>query len=361
MIKFLDLHKINARFEADFQKGFKQVLDSGQYILGNAVSDFETSYANYCGSKYCVGTANGLDALTLILKSYIELGKLKKDDEVVVPANTFIATFLSVIHAGLKPVFAELNCDVDSFKAAITKNTKAIIVVHLYGQLVDVESINAFAKNNALLVIEDAAQAHGAKNRNGLKAGNLADAAAFSFYPSKNLGALGDGGAVTTSDQALYEMLKKLHNYGTSSKYVNDHIGFNSRLDAIQALFLGIKLKHLDADNQKRKQIAKRYLSEISNIKIKLPEYNGSDNHVFYAFVIQTNNREALKLTLDKHDIGYGVHYPVAPHKQKALKVFNNIKLPITEHIHDSVLSLPISPVITEEEVSQVIKTLNQY
>jgi len=234
-------------------------------------------------------------------------------------------------------------------------------VVHLYGQLVDIEPIVGLAKKQGLLVIEDAAQAHGAKNDNGKKAGNLVDAAAFSFYPSKNLGALGDGGAVTTNNEALFNMIKKLHNYGTSSKYVYDHIGFNSRLDSIQAQFLNVKLKHLDADNNKRKQIAKRYLSEITNSKIKLPKYSGKDDHVFYAFVIQTENREALKLFLDKHTIGYGIHYPVAPHKQKALKVYNSMKLPITEHIHDSVLSLPISPVMTQEDVNHVIKTLNEY
>lgn len=366
MIKFLDLHKVNARFEEEFKNKFRDFLNSGQYILGEQVGFFESNFANYCGSKHCIGTGNGLDALTLIFKAYMELGSLKKGDEVIVPANTFIASILSILHAGLTPVLVEpdkesYNLDPDKISGAITNKTKAILAVHLYGQLADMNEISKISKSNNLLLIEDAAQAHGAYNKEGKKAGSLADAAAFSFYPAKNLGALGDGGAVTTNDKALYELVKSLHNYGTFSKYVNEYVGFNSRLDEIQALFLNIKLPLLDSDNERRRTIAKRYLAEINNSKISLPKYDGTENHVFYVFVIQTKNREDLKAFLVKNNIESLIHYPNPPHQQKALKAFKNLKLPITEYIHDSVLSLPISPVMSEEQVTNIIHVLNNY
>lgn len=379
MIKFLDLHKINARFENDFQSQFKHFLDTGFYILGNEVERFESDFATYCGSKYCIGTANGLDALTLIFKSYIHLGKLQLNDEVIVPANTYIASILAIINAGLKPVLIEpdletYNISPKEIEKHITQNTKAILVVHLYGQLANMDAINSLAKLNNLLVIEDAAQAHGAvtncnvqisnsikKDSKKAKAGNLGDAAAFSFYPSKNLGALGDAGAITTNDADLAEKLKMLRNYGSSTKYVNEIIGFNSRLDELQAAFLNIKLKHLDADNAKRQSIAKTYLQKIKNKKIVLPFYSGYQDHVFHVFVVRVDDRSDFATYLESHDIGYLIHYPIPPHQQKALSMFDHNTFPITEDIHKCVVSIPISPVMTEEEVSTVIKVLNAY
>ena len=372
MIKFLDLHKINDRFRDDFKAAFSQSLDTAHFILGKNVSQFETQFANYCGTKYCVGTANGLDALTLILRGYIQLGKLKKGDKVIVPANTFIATILSVLHANLVPVLVEpnpktYNLCIASVKANLTKDVKAIIMVHLYGQLANVEHFKQLAKTSNLLLIEDAAQAHGAEancqdiKAKSQKSGNLLDAAAFSFYPSKNLGALGDGGAITTNDSSLVEVVKLLRNYGSSQKYKNEIIGYNSRLDDMQAAFLSIKLKSLEADNDKRRSIAKRYLNEIKNSKLKMPFYDGSKNHVFYAFVIEVKDRAHFINYLNSNKVESLVHYPIPPHKQNALQQFSHLQLPITENIHNSIVSLPISPVMTINAVKTVIKVLNNY
>ncbi|WP_370391778.1 DegT/DnrJ/EryC1/StrS family aminotransferase [uncultured Winogradskyella sp.] len=365
MIQFLDVHKINQRFENDFQQALKNSLSSSNYILGSNVSNFESEFAAYCGSKYCVGVANGLDALTLILKGYIHLGKLAEGDKVMVPANTFVATILSVMHAGLEPVFVEpnektFNLDYDNVKKTFNEEIKAIIMVHLYGQLADVKALKRFSKSNNLLLIADAAQAHGAKH-NQTRAGSFADAAAFSFYPSKNLGALGDGGAITTSDVKLYETIRLLRNYGSSEKYKNEVIGYNSRLDDIQAAFLRIKLKELDKDNEKRRTIAKRYLSEVHNSKVEMPFYDGSENHVFYAFVVKVEDRTGFMNFLETKGVSTLIHYPIPPHKQKALQRFSNLNLPITEEIHKSVVSLPISPVMTSEDVDTVIAVLNAY
>ena len=366
MIKFLDLHKINARFETQFQEQFQQFLNSGYYILGKQVSNFETHYARYCGTSHCVGTSNGLDALILIFKGFKTLGLLNENDEVLVPANTYIATILSVIHSGLKPVFVEpdkhtYNSSVQEIEKHITPKTKVILAVHLYGQLADMTAINNIAKKHDLLVVEDAAQAHGAITENGKKAGNLSDAAAFSFYPSKNLGALGDGGAVTTNNVALAETIKKLRNYGTSKKDVNDLIGFNNRLDEIQAAFLNIKLASLDEDNNIRRRIAKRYLSEINNDKIKLPFYNNALDHVFHQFVILVEDRNRLVNYLKNLDIETLIHYPIPPHKQEALTDYEALHLPITAQIHKTIVSLPISPVMTENEIIQIINAINEY
>ena len=374
MIKFLDLHQINARFETQFQDVFKRFLDSGHYILGNELQSFETNFANYCGTKYCIGTANGLDALILIFKAYLHLGKLQIGDEVLVPANTYIASILSVIHAGLKPVFVEpnsatYNISPSEIEKQITYKTKAILAVHLYGQLADMQSIDAIAKKNNLFVIEDAAQAHGAVLSSGfrvqsselLKAGNLGQASAFSFYPSKNLGALGDAGAVATNDSELAACIRLLRNYGSSKKYENTLLGFNSRLDELQAVILNIKLQYLDADNERRTSIAKRYLSEIKNKNVQLPFYDGSDNHVFHVFVVLVDDRTRFITHLETHHIGYLIHYPMAPHKQKALKDYHHLSLPITEHIHESCVSIPISPVMTDEDVEKVISVINHY
>ncbi|MCB0446939.1 MAG: DegT/DnrJ/EryC1/StrS family aminotransferase [Gelidibacter sp.] len=366
MIPFLDLQSINARFESEFSKQFQHFLESGQYILGPEVEAFENNFANYCGTTYCIGTANGLDALTMIFKSYILIGKLKLGDEVIVPANTFVASILSVIHAGLTPVLVEpdeetFNISVSEVKKQVTKKTKAILAVHLYGQLADMESLQELAEANQLLLIEDAAQAHGAVTNYKLKAGNLSAAAAFSFYPSKNLGCLGDGGAVTTNDLTLADCIKKMRNYGSTTKYVNEIIGFNSRLDALQAAFLNIKLKVLDADNNRRQEIAKQYCTQITNKKIRLPFYDCSKNHVFHVFVVRVDNRQDFIAYLNKHHIGYLIHYPIPPHQQKALSVFGHLSFPITERIHETVVSIPMSPIMTNEDVQEMIQILNTY
>lgn len=365
MIKFLDLHKINQRFADEFNYSFGAVVTSGQYILGENTTAFEAEYASYCGSNYCVGVANGLDALTLILKGYMHLGKLERGDKIIVPANTFVATILSILHAGLEPVFIEpnpqtYNLDIDNVKEKIDTEVRAVVMVHLYGQLAEVEILKRLCSEKGILLISDAAQAHGAECKIG-KAGNLADASAFSFYPSKNLGALGDGGAVTTSDLNLVEAIQLLRNYGSKQKYVNEIVGFNSRLDEIQAAFLRVKLHHLDTDNEMRRQIARRYLNEIKNPKVHLPYYNGTENHVFYAFVIEVEDRDNFESYLKNHGIGYLIHYPIPPHKQQALKKYSKLNLPRTERIHDRVLSLPISPVMTRIEVDTVINVLNTY
>ena len=367
MIKFLDLHKINHRFRKEFETSFSNALDASYFILGPNVNKFEDNFAAYCGSSYCLGTANGLDALTLILKGYIHTGKLQKGDKVIVPANTFIATILSVLHAELVPVLVEPNKDTynlwaDNLKDALNDRVKAIVMVHLYGQLADIEGIKAIANENNLLLIEDSAQAHGAmSSEDGSKAGNIGHAAAFSFYPSKNLGALGDGGAITTDDSELFEAISLLRNYGSRKKYENEIIGFNSRLDDMQAAFLNIKLNYLDEDNKRRREIAKKYLDEIENQKIKLPYYDGSENHVFYAFVVEVDNRRDFTDFLDSNNIQWLIHYPIPPHKQSALSQFSNLSLPLTEQIHQRIISLPISPVMTDAEVQTVIDVLNTY
>ncbi|WP_040251527.1 DegT/DnrJ/EryC1/StrS family aminotransferase [Psychroserpens mesophilus] len=367
MIPFLDVHKVNARFEDEFNSKFKSFLNSGHYILGSEVSSFETNFASYCGTTHCIGVANGLDALTLIFKSYIELGKLQLNDEILVPANTYIASILSVINAGLRPVFVEpdaatFNISPSEIEKQITPQVKGILVVHLYGQLADMKRINSIAKTHHLLVVEDAAQAHGAvATSEGRKAGNLGDAAGFSFYPSKNLGALGDAGAVTTNNTELAEKIRLLRNYGSSKKYVNDTLGINSRLDELQAVFLNIKLRHLDEDNKIRRAIAKTYLNEILNNKIELPEYDNSENHVFHVFVVRVQDRFAFTTYLDSQHIGYLIHYPIAPHKQKALSIYKSLHLPVTDSIHETVVSIPISPVMTNEDVQTIINALNQY
>lgn len=366
MIKFLDLHKINARFESQFQEKFKQFLNSGYYILGDEVAAFEAEFAHYCGTKYCIGVGNGLDALILIFKAYLKLGKLKKGDEVLVPANTYIASILSVIHSDLAPVFVEpesetFNISPFAIEKAITPKTKAILAVHLYGQLANINAINILAKENNLLVVEDAAQAHGAIYKDGTRAGNLGDAAGFSFYPSKNLGALGDGGGVTTNDEELASMIYKLRNYGSSSKYVNDYVGHNSRLDEIQAMFLNIKLKHLDMDNIKRIEIANYYDVNILNDKLQLPSFSNNKDHVFHQFVIRVEDRDDLADYLVKNQVETLIHYPIPPHKQKAFSKYQYLQLPITEEIHRIVVSIPLNPSLTEVEINTIVELINAY
>lgn len=368
MIQFLDLKKINAPYETAFQEKLKSVLEGGWYILGNEVKAFENNFAHYCGAKHCIGVGNGFDALVLIFKGYIQLGKLQKGDEVIVPANTYIASILAILEADLVPVLVEpkletYNLNPDLILENITSKTKAILAVHLYGQLAEMQKISEIAIQNNLLVIEDAAQAHGAISDIG-KSGNVSNAAAFSFYPGKNLGALGDGGAVVTNDSELAKVIQSLRNYGSEAKYQNEFIGVNSRLDEIQAAFLNVKLPHLDVENSIRKAIAKRYLSEIKNDKITLPTLSlrgTKQSHVFHLFVIRTENREELQQYLLENGIQTMIHYPIPPHQQKAFKEWNQLSFPITEKIHKEVLSLPISPVLTDDEVSFVISILNQY
>lgn len=363
MIKFLDLHKINEPYEVLFQEKLKTFLDKGWYILGNEVTTFEQNFAKFCGTQYCIGVGNGLDALTLIFKAYIELGKMQKGDEVIVPANTYIASILAILQADLVPVLVEpdektFNINPKLISEKISSKTKAILAVHLYGQLAEMNEMNEIAQKNNLLVIEDAAQAHGANTENK-KAGNFGDAAGFSFYPSKNLGALGDGGAITTNDESLAKILFSLRNYGSEVKYQNDFIGVNSRLDELQAAFLNVKLPHLEQENQRRISIAKRYLAEIKNDRIELPFFDDSQNHVFHLFIIRTKNRDELQKYLTKCGIQTQIHYPIPPHKQKALKQFSHLSFPITEKVHEEVLSLPMSPVLTDDEVENVIRILN--
>lgn len=375
MIKFLDLKKINEPYETAFQEKLKSVLASGWYILGKEVQVFETNFADYCNAKHCVGVGNGLDALTLIFKAYIQLGKLQKGDEVIVPANTYIASILAIIQADLVPVLVEpkletYNIDPSLIQNKITERTKAILAVHLYGQLAEMDAINEIATQNNLILVEDAAQSAGAYSPLTPKGGmekfrkappSGAGGAAYSFYPGKNLGALGDGGAVVTNDADLAKTIKGLRNYGSEIKYHNDFIGVNSRLDELQAAFLNLKLPNLDSDNQKRRIIAKRYLSEVKNDKITLPFWDLSSNHVFHLFVIRTQNREDLQKYLAENNIETMIHYPIPPHQQKAMESWNDLSFPITEKIHLEVLSLPISPVLTMDEVSCIIAILNKY
>ncbi|MGB1269228.1 MAG: DegT/DnrJ/EryC1/StrS family aminotransferase [Flavobacteriaceae bacterium] len=366
MIQFLDVQKINARFETKFKAAFSDFLNKGQCVLGPYLSAFELEFATYCGTRYCTGVASGLDAIELIFKGYLELGKLNEGDEVIVPANTYIASILGIINSGLKPVLVDVsegnyNITTSDIEQYITPKTKAILVVHLYGELVEMKAITAFAKNENLLVVEDAAQAHGAMDDTKLTSGNLSDAAAFSFYPSKNLGALGDGGAITTNDLALNTVVNKLRNYGTSSKYINDLKGVNSRLDELQAAFLSIKLKELDADNERRRMIAKCYLKHINNAKIVLPQYDNSKSHVFHVFVIKSSKRDELQKYMLKNNIETVIHYPTPPHKQMALKEFSNLNFPNTELLHNEVLSLPISPVQSIEDTEHIVSIINQF
>jgi dTDP-4-amino-4,6-dideoxygalactose transaminase len=365
-IPFLDLQQINAPYEAQFHTQLQAMLDKGWYILGEQVQQFETEFAAYCETSYCIGVANGLDALTLIMRAYIELGQLQKGDEVLVQANTYIASILAIIEAGLVPVLVEPNpntflVEAHELEQNRSPKTKAALVVHLYGQLPDMESISTWAKSNQILLIEDAAQAHGAQLSSGKKAGNLGDAAGFSFYPGKNLGALGDAGAVTTNDAILAEVIQHLRNYGSTQKYHNTYLGVNSRLDELQAAFLRVKLPNLERDNAHRRDIAARYSTEITNPKIQMPIYTGQADQVFHLYVIRTAHRDQLQAYLDQHEIQTMIHYPIPPHKQNALSAWNTQSFPITEAIHREVLSLPISPVMSQAQVDRVIAVLNSY
>lgn len=366
MIRFLDLKRINSEFENEFKDVFGNFLNSGKYVLDKHVESFETEFADYCGVKYCIGVSNGLDALRLIFEAYKILGKLQVGDEVIIPANTYIATILAVNSVGLKPILVDpteetFNIDPAKIKRKLSLKTKAILGVHLYGQLYDVNALENISRNKELLLIEDAAQAHGATFLDGRKAGNLSDAAAFSFYPTKNLGALGDAGAVTTNSEELASTIFKLRNYGRSSTYVNDFKGFNCRLDEIQASFLRIKLRRLNDHNQKRQEIAVKYLSAIKNLNIKIPECDNINQHVFHLFVIRSENRNKLKDYMFKNGVETLVHYPKAIYKQYAYQELNGVDLPTTNKLHEEILSVPLYQALQANEIEKIIFLLSSF
>ena len=366
MIPFLNLQKINLLHQDEIEQKLLETFRSGWYVLGNELKLFENNLCNYIKTKNAIGVANGLDALRLIFKSYIQLGVINEFDEIIVPAHTYIASILSITDCNLKPIFIEpnlenFNIDVSKIEDEITSKTKAILVVHLYGQVAFSDELVVLAKKYNLKIIEDNAQSIGAE-WNGIKSGNLGDAAAFSFYPGKNLGAIGDAGAVTTNDDALAKTIRSIANYGSDKKYYNTFKGINSRLDEIQAAVLNIKLKYLDDENIMRQKIAYRYCTEIKNSKIELPIYpKNSENHVWHLFVIKTKNRIDLQNYLDKKGIQTLIHYPIPPHKQACYPEYHNLSLPITEKLHQQVLSIPISQILTNEEVTYIITTLNDY
>ncbi|RRO13332.1 DegT/DnrJ/EryC1/StrS family aminotransferase [Flavobacteriaceae bacterium 14752] len=365
MIKFLDLKAINDQYRDELNHAMQNVLDSGWYIKGQSVKDFEYNFAKYCDVECCVGVANGLDALILIFKALIIQGKLKEGDEVIVPANTYIASILALTENNLKPILVEpdvssFNLSIESIKSNMTSQTKAVLAVHLYGQ--SVEDVSDFCKDNNLLLIEDAAQAHGAENAQGKKTGSFGIAAGFSFYPGKNLGALGDAGAVTTNDKDLAGLISQLGNYGSEKKYHNSQQGVNSRLDELQAAILNVKLKYIDQEIVKRREAALYYQKHINNPKIQKPNWNIEvNNHVFHLYVIRCQQRDILQTYLQDKGIQTVIHYPIPPHQQKAYSDWNTLSFPKTEQIHKEVLSLPISPIITKEEQDQVIQALNAF
>lgn len=375
MIPFLDLKAINSQYRDELIAACTRVIDSGWYIAGNELAQFEQNFASYCGTKHAIGVANGLDALILTLRAWKELGKLKDGDEVIVPSNTYIASILAISANNLVPVLVEpdlatYNLCPQQAEAAITTKTRAILPVHLYGQLADMPAIMDIAKRHNLLVLEDSAQAHGAE-LNGKKAGNWGDASGFSFYPGKNLGALGDAGAVTTNDDQLAETLRALRNYGSHEKYKNLFQGTNSRLDEIQAAMLNVKLKHLDTEIAHRRKVAQAYLEGITNPSIVLPTIHSAFNinnsklmseaHVWHVFVIRCEQREALQKHLLEHGIQTLIHYPIPPHQQQAYKEWNMHSYPVSELIHQQVMSLPMGPTVTDEQVAQVIAAINTF
>lgn len=370
MIKFLDLKAINASFEPDLSNSITRVLESGRYTLGTECEKFEQEYANFIGSKYCIGVANGLDALRLIFKAYLELGVMQEGDEVIVPANTFIASVLAITENRLVPVFVEPNIstyNIDSglIESKITNKTKAILLVHLYGLNSMDEQIRQLAQGYGLKLVEDNAQAIGCKFQE-MRTGSLGHAAGHSFYPGKNLGAFGDAGAITTSDELLSKVLRSLANYGSSEKYINEYKGLNSRLDELQAAVLRVKLRRLDADNERRVLIARYYSKNINNKFVVLPksteEISGHEfHHVYHLFVIRSQFRSKLRDYLSTNGIETLIHYPVPIHRQVAYIEFADLNLPITELIHNEVLSLPISPIITDYEISYVVDVVNSF
>ena len=374
MIPYLPLRQINALYDTELREVISSVLDSGWYLKGEATQRFEQHYAQYIGTRYCVGCGNGLDALKLILQAYIEMGVMQRGDEVIVPANTYIASILAVSACGLKPIFVEpspdtLQIDDSLIERAISPQTRAVMIVHLYGRCAYTAHIGELCKSYGLKLIEDNAQAHGCEY-NGLRTGALGDAAGYSFYPGKNLGALGDAGAVTTNDEALATVVRSLGNYGSSRKYVFDYLGCNSRMDELQAAVLDVKLRYLDRDNQRRKDIAARYEREVSNPLVRL-RIDGNENtvraslesrdSVHHIFPIFCERRDDLQKFLADNGVETQIHYPIPPHKQHCFAEWNHLSLPITERIHAQELSIPCHQALNDAEIDQVVELLNAF
>ena len=365
MIQFLDLKETNMPYQSEIEEAVLSVVRSGWYILGDQVKSFERAYAQYCGTANCIGVGNGLDAISLILKSYKELGVLKDGDEVLVPANTYIASILAVSSSGLVPVLVEpdintYNIDPEKIGDKVTSRTKAILAVHLYGLVSPMNELKEIARKHNLKLIDDAAQAHGAAYHEQ-KVGSLCDATAFSFYPTKNLGALGDAGAVTTDDSELAAIVRALANYGTTSKYINKYKGENSRLDEIQAAVLAVKLKYLDKEVQARQNIASFYLRNIQNELIALPRVEQIEQHAFHLFVVRCHERDRLQQYLSDKGIRTEIHYPLPPHKQEAYKEWNSLSYPVSEKIADQIISLPLHISLKNEEVIRICSALNEF
>ncbi|WP_174866002.1 DegT/DnrJ/EryC1/StrS family aminotransferase [Pectobacterium polaris] len=365
MISFLDLKSINEQYKNELKEACSRVIDSGWYINGPELSDFEKSFAEYCGTKHAIGVANGLDALILVLRAWKELGKLKDGDEVIVPANTYIASILAITENNLTPILVEPNPTTYNLcprnvRLAIRSKTKAILPVHLYGLISPMPELVDIANEYNLLILEDSAQAHGA-SISGRKAGNWGDAAGFSFYPGKNLGALGDAGAVTTNSDELEKTIRALRNYGSHKKYENIYRGVNSRLDEIQAAMLHVKLSYLDKENARRKEIANMYLNGIKNMHVTLPSYSNDSAHVWHLFVVKCQCRDEFQAYLARNQIQTLTHYPIPPHKQKAYRCFSDLSFPITESIHQEILSLPIDPTMQNDQVNYIVEKVNGF
>ena len=363
MMKYLDLKRINAIYDAEIRQAINRVLDSGWYLKGEATHQFEAHYAEYIGTRHCIGCGNGLDALSLLLRGYMEMGVMNVGDEIIVPANTYIASILAITQCGLKPVLVEplwetLQIDDTLIEQAITARTKAVMIVHLYGCCAYTERIAGICQQYHLKLIEDNAQAHGCMF-GGKRTGSLGDAAGHSFYPGKNLGALGDAGAVTTNDDALAEVIRALGNYGSRQKYVHDYQGRNSRIDELQAAVLDVKLKHLDTDNAHRMEIAAKYLNQVKNPFIRLPKTDR--DHVWHIFPVFCEQRDALQQYLKAHGVEAQIHYPIPPHKQQCFKAWHQLSFPITEQIHSQELSIPCHQALTKKEVDMVIDLLNGF
>ena len=385
MIRFLDLQKVTACHAEEYHEAMRQVVDSGWFLQGEQTRAFESAYASFIGTRHCIGVGNGLDALTLIYRAYIEMGRMQPGDEVLVPANTFIASILAITENGLRPVLVEpnkdtLEIDEELLEQHVTSRTRSLMLVHLYGRCAWTERIAAFCRDHNLLLVEDNAQAHGCKvtkyqsdkvtkyqsdkvtkYQSDKVTGSLGHAAGHSFYPGKNLGSMGDCGAVTTDDDELAAVIRALGNYGSSEKYVSDYKGRNSRIDELQAAFLQVKLKYLNSDNARRQQIGRRYEQEISNPLIWLPRPMGDGENVYHLFPVFSAERDALQQYLVEHGVETLVHYPVPPHRQKCYSEWNNLSLPITEQLSREELSLPMSPVLKDEEVGEVVRLVNEF
>jgi len=365
MIKYFDLQRINNSFEPLLTEKVSAVVRGGWYLLGSSLAAFEETFAAYCGTACCVGVGNGLDALTLVFRAYRELGVMKEGDEVIVPANTYIASILAIMEAGLVPVLCDAcedSCNIDTSKieSLVTEKTRAILPVHLYGRAVPMQRVMDIARKYSLKVVEDCAQAHGALY-GGSRVGSIGDAGAFSFYPAKNLGALGDGGAVTTNDKELAAVVRALGNYGTEKKYVNMYKGVNSRLCEVQAAALLVKLPRLDSDNEKRAAVAARYMAEINNPLVALPAPSSPGTNVYHVFPVFTSYRDSFIQHMHSCGVEVAVHYPIPPHHQQAMREFAHIALPVTERIHATEVSLPMSPLLTGDEVQAVVDAVNSF